>query len=204
MVNTTNDQPIGDGRTQWTAQEHMMLYGPNFNDGMASYIVNTIRPASVLEFGCGLGLYCAFLKQQLGISKVYGIEPNPMGGVFDAPGGPVQLAINIFDDMYPDTLKNQFELVLSIEVAEHIPRNKHDLLFDFLVARASNWIVFSGARVGQGGVGHIAERPEHEWREELVNRGMHFKDDLTRQIRAASNERNINHRRNVMVFNKTG
>ena len=202
MGNQGDDLPAGNGKTHWTPQEHMARYGPNFNNGMAEYIVRSIRPSSILEFGCGLGLYCNFLKNKLGIERVYGIEPESMGGVFDIPNAPVQLTIDIFTRKHPKELDKKFDLVMSIEVAEHIHREKHNFLFDFLVSHASNYIVFSGARMGQGGVGHVAERPEHEWRSEFVSRGMEFQEDMTRQIRAASNERKINHRKNVMVFRR--
>jgi predicted O-methyltransferase YrrM/2-polyprenyl-3-methyl-5-hydroxy-6-metoxy-1,4-benzoquinol methylase len=194
---------LGDEqKTYWTPQEHLARYGPNFNSGMASYIARTIKPENTLEFGCGLGLYCHFLKTQLDIKKVFGIEPEPMGGVFDSPTGPTQLAINIFLDKHPEPLEQKFDLVMSIEVAEHIPREKHDFLFDFLVSHTSNWIVFSGARVGQGGHGHISERDEEDWKSEFLKRGMIFQDELTWNIRQACNEKNINHQQNLMVFKR--
>lgn len=189
-------------RTYWTAQEHMRRYGPNFNDGMAEFIARVLRPSSVLEFGCGLGLYLDFLKTELGIDTVFGIEPEPVGGVFDSPNGPTQFAIDIFTDNHPAALNRKFELVMSIEVAEHIPRERHEFLFDFLVSHTSNWIVFSGARVGQGGYGHIAERDEEDWKAEFLARGMLFQHEMTRNLRLACNERNINHRRNLMVFRR--
>ena len=189
-------------RTYWTAEEHLARYGPNFNSGMAEYIAHTLKPESSLEFGCGLGLYCHFLKTRLGLDMVYGIEPEPMGGVFDSPDGPTQLAIDIFSDKHPELLNRKFDLVMSIEVAEHIPREHHDFLFDFLVSHTSNWIVFSGARVGQGGHGHISERDEEDWKSEFLKRGMVFQDALTQHIRLACNEKNINHRKNVMVFRR--
>jgi len=189
-------------RTHWTAEEHLARYGPNFNNGMAEYIARTLKPASILEFGCGLGLYCHFLKTQLDVKTVLGIEPEPMGGVFDAPGGPTQVAIDLFSDKHPQPLERKFDLVMSIEVAEHIPREKHDFLFDFLVSHTSNWIVFSGARVGQGGHGHIAERNEEDWKAEFLKRGMIFEDELTRNIRLACDSKNINHRQNLMVFKR--
>jgi len=194
--------PAGGERTHWTAQEHLARYGPNFNSGMAEYIAHTLKPASTLEFGCGLGLYCDFMKTQLDINEVFGIEPEPMGGVFQSPSGPTQIAIDIFLDKHPRSLEQKFDLVMSIEVAEHIPREKHDFLFDFLVSHTSNWIVFSGARVGQGGHGHIAERDEDDWKTEFLKRGMIFQEELTRNIRLACNKKNINHKQNLMVFSR--
>lgn len=199
-----SDIPVAadDERTHWTPQEHMARYGPNFNNGMADYIARSLKPESTLEFGCGLGLYCHFLKTQLDIQRVFGIEPEPMAGVFDSPNGPTQLAINIFSDKHPEPLEQKFDLVMSIEVAEHIPREKHDFLFDFLVSHTSRWIVFSGARIGQGGHGHIAERDEEDWKSEFLKRGMIFQNELTRDIRQACDKKNINHVKNLMIFRR--
>lgn len=203
FVDSTLPSSASGERTHWTAQEHMARHGPNFNNGMAEYIAHTFKPESILEFGCGLGLYCHFLKTRLDTNRVFGIDPEPMGGVFDSPTGPKQLAINIFSDKHPEPLEQKFDLVMSIEVAEHIPRENHDFLFDFLVSHTSNWIVFSGARVGQGGHGHIAERDEEDWKTEFLKRGMIFQGELTRNIRLACNEKNINHQRNLMVFKRS-
>ena len=100
----------------------------------------------------------------------------------------------------PSVLDKLFDTVISIEVAEHIPLEQHEALFDFLVSRAGRMIVFSGARPGQGGHGHIAERPELEWREEFTKRGCIFDLELTINARNQSNTRNINHRKNLQVF----
>jgi hypothetical protein len=58
----------------------------------------------------------------------------------------------------------------------------------------------SGARPEQGGHGHVAERPEAEWRQEFVSRGLAFEPDLTRLAREMCDEMNIIHRRNIQVF----
>ena len=202
FVDFASSTPASSERTYWTPQEHLARYGPNFDNGMAEYIALTLEPTSILEFRCGLGLYCNFLKTQLDINTVIGIEPEAMGGVFDSPNGPTQLAIDIFLDEHPEPLEQKFDLVMSIEVAEHVPQEKHDFLFDFLVSHTANWIVFSGARIGQGGHGHIAERDEEDWKSEFLKRGMIFQCELTRNIRLACNQRNINHRQNLMVFKR--
>ena len=61
-------------------------------------------------------------------------------------------------------------------------------------------VVFSAARVGQGGHGHIAERPENEWIKEWSDRNYIVDKELTKQIRNSSNKRNINHIRNLNVY----
>jgi len=186
----------------WTEETHMSLYpgAPNFNSGMAKFIASTFRPLSFLEFGSGLGFLAHHIRHQANVEKAYCIEPCEIKGKYDATSGPFLLPINIFTDPLPATLTQKFDLVYSIEVAEHIEREHHSFLFDFLVSRASNWIVFSAATPGQAGHGHVAERPEQEWRDELLQRGLIYYEDLTHAIRRSCNIRNINHKKNVMVF----
>lgn len=193
---------VGNAGGAWDEKMHMALHPKNFNFGMANFIVNTIKPKSILEFGSGLGFLSRHIVDTLHLSDVYCIEPNEIKGVYDAINGPKLISIDIFKDNHPKEIQQTFDLVMSIEVAEHIEREKHDALFDFLVGHANNWIVFSGARVGQGGHGHIAERPEEEWKEEFVKRGMVYQAQLTEDIRAACDKKNINHRQNLMIFKK--
>lgn len=54
------------------------------------------------------------------------------------------------------------DLVICLEVAEHLPSNTGPRLIDDL-CRLSDVIVFSGAVPGQGGHGHINERPHEYW-----------------------------------------
>lgn len=146
--------------------------------------------------------YCRAFAEK-GAKRVIGIEPNPMStSLFSDHPGLKQMPVDIFaeDTSSSPHLCQSFDLVMSIEVAEHIDRQLHERLFNFLSSKAKHWIVFSGARIGQGGIGHIAERSEEDWRQEFIQRGWLYRDDLTRDLRHRCNVRNVNHRRNVMVF----
>jgi cyclopropane fatty-acyl-phospholipid synthase-like methyltransferase len=78
------------------------------------------------------------------------------------------LNVDVLTNPAPRVLDQLFDLVFSIEVAEHVSGDRHEALFDFLISRAGRMIVFSGARSGQVGHIHITERPELEWREEFT------------------------------------
>jgi len=191
---------IGNTGGAWDEEMHMALHPKNFNFGMANFIVKSIKPKNILEFGSGLGFLSKHIVDNLKLSDVYCIEPNKIKGLYDTDKGPKLIPLNIFEDKHPKEIKRTFDLVMSIEVAEHIEQERHDELFDFLVSHTENWIVFSGAHVGQGGHGHIAERPEEEWKKEFTKRGMIFQEQLTKEIREACDKKNINHRQNLLIF----
>lgn len=186
----------------WTEETHNTLYPKNFDDGLAKYVAKTLTPSSALEFGSGLGYIAKYINDNCETEKVHCIEPNDMKGVYDKENGPILFPLNIFTDTIPEEMNRTYELIISIEVAEHIPFRNHTELFDFMVSRADKWIVFSGARVGQGGHGHIACRHEADWKSEFLKRGMTFMPDLTTEARKNCNAINTNHIKNVMVFKK--
>ena len=186
----------------WTAETHKRLYPAIFNQGLAGYITRNFNPNTVLEFGSGLGDLARFIADNSACKSIHCIEPLMMPEDIGKHPKITQFTTNIFRESKRADLRPKYDLVLSIEVAEHVERSMHNILFDFLVKRCEKWLVFSAARVGQGGHGHIAERPEEEWRSEIVSRGLHFREDLTLGARNASDRKNINHCRNVMVFER--
>jgi cyclopropane fatty-acyl-phospholipid synthase-like methyltransferase len=186
----------------WDDETHLKLYANNFNRGMANYLVTKIAPKSFLEFGSGLGFLAKHIDEHIDLESSFCIEPNYIKGLYGEMTNVKFLQLNIFKDDIPREIDQKFDLVVSIEVAEHIERNKHHILFDFLVNKTNNWLVFSGARIGQGGHGHISERAENDWKGEFLSRGMIFDEQRTKDIRNACDKKNINHRKNVMVFYK--
>lgn len=184
----------------WTAETHNTLYPGNLNRGLVDFIVRYIQPKNFMELGGGVAALANAVANACALSDSYTIEPLVSVPVATERNLRM-LNLNILTDPPPSELNRKFDLVMSIEVAEHIDRAKHELVFDFLAARAGRWVVFSGARPGQGGGhGHVAERPESEWREEFVSRGFAFDPHMTLRVRTLCDTKNVNHRLNVQVF----
>jgi len=185
----------------WSLNTHHAFGTSIVNSGLGDFITTKICPASLLEFGSGTGDLASYIVCKL--PHVHGCCIEPL--VPAPPKLPITLEwlnVDILNKNDSRVPPGPYDLVLSIEVAEHIERNHHSFLFDFLAERASNWVVFSAARAGQGGHGHVAERPEKEWHDEWVSRGFYFCESLTEMARKMCNQRNINHRRNLMVFQR--
>jgi SAM-dependent methyltransferase len=132
---------------------------------------------NVLDVGCGLG----------GWLKVFGEE-----GVVDFLGvdGPwikkSKLMIpktQIFtqDLSEPLRLNRTFDLVVSLETAEHLPREKAEIFINNLVMHG-DIILFSAAIPGQGGTQHINEQWPSFWEELFLKHGFVVVDCLRREI----------------------
>jgi O-methyltransferase len=183
----------------WTEETHHQIYPDNFNHGLAKFLTEIISPSDFLEFGGGVGALSRYISENTRIGDSFMIEPK-INIAFEKAPNLRCLNFDITKDVAPAVLNRSFDLVVSIEVAEHIERIHHERLFDFLAARAKRWVVFSAARQGQGGYGHVAERSETEWREEFLSRGFTFDARLTALARSMSDRKNINHKRNLQVF----
>lgn len=70
----------------------------------------------------------------------------------------------------PLDLKRRFDLVQSLEVAEHLPADKASLFVENLV-RHGDVILFSAAVPHQGGEHHVNEQPPEYWRTRFRERG---------------------------------
>jgi hypothetical protein len=70
----------------------------------------------------------------------------------------------------PIDLGRRFDVVQSLEVAEHLPRSRASEFIGTLTAHGP-LVVFSAAVPGQGGEHHINEQPLEYWREKFRERG---------------------------------
>jgi SAM-dependent methyltransferase len=109
------------------------------------------------DIGCGTGTFLA-AGLELGAREVFGIE-----GDWVTP--------SMLDDariaFEPRDLEQRFEgprvdLVLSLEVAEHLSAARAESFVHDLVAMAPA-VLFSAAIPGQGGVGHVNEQWQSYW-----------------------------------------
>lgn len=73
-------------------------------------------------------------------------------------------------DLCLPLLLGSYDLVVCLEVAEHIPVQFADVLIDSLCYHA-NTVVFSAATPGQGGHGHVNEQPFEYWAAKFSARG---------------------------------
>ena len=77
--------------------------------------------------------------------------------------------------------RRRFDLVQSLEVAEHIAAEHADLFIDNLV-RHGDVVLFSAAVPHQGGEHHVNEQPPQYWRERFAKRGYDVFDWIRPEI----------------------
>ena len=190
----------------WGQCVHLRSYGINVDFGLAN-VLHSLAPRSSLEFGAGLGTYTSFLQRLGGVDPSIAIEPELMPLSIFGPGrGSDQLMANVVNASGAvaecEAVLGLFDLVYSIEVAEHLPMSLHGKVADFLVRHTSGFLVFSAGRPGQRGIGHIGNRLGSSWMEMFTSRGMLPLPKTTSRLRSAS--RNVEHRKNLFAFASAG
>jgi hypothetical protein len=107
-----------------------------------------------------------------------------------------------FDLSQPFRLGRRFDLVQSLEVAEHIPPPQAEIFVDNLAAHG-DVILFSAAVPGQGGEFHVNEQPYEYWRHKFAARGFLTFDFIRPRI---ANVRQIEpwYRYNILLFVNEG
>jgi hypothetical protein len=192
----------------WSVCTHLKTYGMNFDVGLGNALVALLQHVhgkTTLEFGAGLGLYTSLLAMKVqGMTDAVALEPSRMElSGYGVKASPMRQLTTDIVSATPEQLDSQrlsqrFDIVFSIEVMEHVPRELHGKAFDTLVSRVGKLMVFGAARPGQVGTGHIACRPKEEFKEELEKRGLKFLPKITESLQAAALP--PNHNVNTMVF----
>lgn len=194
----------GEEGGAWSWCTHLVKYGLNFDLGLASFLVDQLKPNSALEFGSGIGLYADYLVRYGNVEKVIALEPEDMShaGVFVPGKQPVQLTGDILGSEERIQKIPKVDLVYSIEVAEHVPASLHDVMVNLLVTKTNKFLVFSAARPNQAGTGHIPEssKTRDEWISIFEKAGLKHLPKLSDIMRGNCNDRNANHKMNPIVF----
>jgi hypothetical protein len=120
-------------------------------------IIKMMSPKSILDVGCGIGTWLS-VATNLGIKEILGIDGEHVD----------QELLRISKDNFqtydlekPFKLGRKFDILLCLEVAEHISTKSSEVLIESLTTH-SDVIIFSAAIPGQDGQNHINEQwPEY-------------------------------------------
>ena len=133
---------------------------------VAGLLLPEMEIASLLDIGAGHGAWAAEWLSA-GVKDVVAVDGDYVSLQ--------QLAIPAdnflaHDLATPLDLKRKFDLVQTLEVAEHLPHAKADLFVDNLINHG-DVILFSAAVPHQGGEHHVNEQPPEYWRGKFARHG---------------------------------
>ena len=126
-------------------------------------------PDTFLDVGCGTGIVVKTVRS-LG-SSGFGIDQLVNPDIDEESIYTIFVHANLVDKF---SLLKPVNMVWCTEVAEHLDASAHatlcDTCADNLKEGRGNYLVFSSAYPGQGGNGHISERPAGYWKDQFAKR----------------------------------
>lgn len=157
-----------------------------------------IEPASACDVGCGVGTWLS-VGRELGIGDVLGFE------------GPWAKTANLVletDEVSFQNLEEKvaadrtFDLVISLEVAEHLGEARARSFVGDLCA-LGDCVLFSAAIPFQGGTGHINEQWQSYWAEHFAQEGF-VAFDPVRPMIWQNKDIAFWYRQNMLVYAREG
>ena len=146
-------------------------------DRIFDIVLHHLAARSVLDVGCGAGDFL-FQAHKRGIPDVFGIE-----GMW-AENSPFLLPPEqrrLIDLEQPFDLGRTFDLVISLEVAEHLSARAAQGFVESLT-RHGDFVLFSAAIPEQGGINHINEQWPAYWAAQFHARGFDCHDFIRWEI----------------------
>jgi len=131
-------------------------------------VSDLIKPRSVVDFGCGTGIWLSIFKEN-SVEKILGLDGNWVEKISKKIDDEEFI---VADLSQPDSIMDigRFDLVICLEVAEHLPVEVSGKLIEKLTD-SGNVVLFSAAVPYQGGVNHINEQWPEYWSSLFRQRG---------------------------------
>jgi len=173
----------------WLSED--LVNGHMFDEKLAKAITKECTlDAIIVDIGCGNGAYVKYLLSK-GFACV-GLDGSPLtekitNGLCCQRDFSEPIDIGVFD------------IVISLEVGEHIPAPYEQIFLDNLVRPNPELIILSWAVEGQAGQGHVNCRNNDYIIAEMDRRGYSYGRDASHNLRSVS--RLPWFKNTIMVFN---
>ena len=130
------------------------------------YVFDILRPKSVIDVGCGLGTWLCVAKK-CGVREILGIDGDYVNRK------ELFIAQKEFQSVHLSKrieLDRKFELILCLEVGEHIDRRDEVVCLDN-IASFGDAVLFGAAIPFQGGTNHVNLNWQQYWVKQFEKRG---------------------------------
>lgn len=159
-------------------------------------VIQLIRPKSAVDVGCGTGSWLATLRKN-GVEDIVGVDGDYV------ERDKLQIPQDVFtvaNLTKPLRFNRQFDLAVSMEVAEHLPCDCAATFIDSLT-RLAPAVLFSAAIPFQGGAHHVNEQWPEYWEKLFSDRGYLAIDCIRRRV---WQNQNVSHyySQNVILYVK--
>ena len=136
-------------------------------------LIEKYNVQSILDIGTGIGTWLKVAKER-NVSDILGVDGSWVN----------KLLLKIDESEFvehdlatPLNLKRQFDLVICLEVAEHLTPLAAECIIETLTTHG-RLVLFSAAIPEQGGQNHLNEKPHEYWADLFGKKGYFFYDAI--------------------------
>jgi 2-polyprenyl-3-methyl-5-hydroxy-6-metoxy-1,4-benzoquinol methylase len=168
---------ISDYRGCWSSVKEVRshIFDESLCGAISSISKDNLK--TVVDIGCGNGRYTMYLNEN-GFDCI-GFDGSPL-----TPEITNNLCA-IKDFSYPVNV-GKYDLVLCLEVGEHIPVEYEQIFIDNICRAAKKDVILSWALIGQGGEGHVNCRNNEYIITEMLLRGFNLDINKSNYLRERS------------------
>ena len=171
-------------------------------DVLTPWIKENLNPESVIDFGCGCGYFLqSIVDASDDMDKYYGLNFNHPENLFIHESRFIKKDFTHISPAFTEWYHKTFDLVISLEVAEHLPPSSADNFIETLVDAAKDYILFSAATPGQGGEDHSNEQPHEYWHHKFASKGF-IAHDVIRPVLMFHTTVPFWYRQNIFLYKK--
>lgn len=157
-------------------------------------VIDLVNPKSVIDIGCGTGLWLKAFSEN-GVREITGID----GSWVDKKMLVIPEQAFVSKDLeQPLNIDKKADLVVCLEVAEHLDSTKSEQLISSLVEMAPV-VLFSAAIPFQGGAHHVNEQWPDYWAKIFKEKGYIPVDCLRRKI-WGDNRVSFFYAQNILIY----
>lgn len=178
-------------------RENVKISGDNSKE-CVDVILEFFKPNSVVDFGCGPGVYLKEFEKK-GI-KILGID----GSIYAKNNSVINKEKIIIKDFRKEiNLNKKFDMAICFEVAEHMEKKFSNMLVKN-ITKCMDIIIFTAAKIGQGGMDHINEQTPEFWMNIFNKNGFRFEKKISEEMKKRMKEKNVVWwiPENLMVFKR--
>lgn len=168
--------------------------GHNFShdDKLAEKLGLFLKNKRVADFGAGLGWYCPTISKSAKVCDQYDGSVN----IEEVTDGRVKY-LNLAE---PITMQCNYDYVISIEVAEHIPKEFENIYLNNLIKCAREGIIITWATIGQGGHFHVNNKAKEDVIKLVESKGVKYNEKNTKDLADGTGPKFSYLKNNIMLF----
>lgn len=159
----------------WTSMDETQTH--LFDEPLCTTIFDMFGKSRIVDIGCGNGAYTKYILDHGG--HCVGYDGSPLTPEIS------EGLCSIMDFSEPVNI-GTYDVVLTLEVGEHIPKKYEQVFIDNICKAAIHYIILSWAVKNQPGTGHVNCQNNDYVIKEMKKRGWKLDEETTEILRKAS------------------